>query len=254
MLLANHPALSTLALHTLPPGMGGGVSPEKSLTLRYPQVAGCDARALEVVNSGHPSPLPSCTPLPPPLPQTGPSATSSRKSSQWLQVEPSASSSQLCNSSRTAAPTLMKFPQSWGKSSVSVPSTALHLGAGHRTRRMKLQEKLPRPHQARSGLGCSAGASHPQGPSGGWCDKATALTSRDPGDKNLGDRCQLCELEAQLFEGKARASVKTLELAWQMLREGGIWGQSSNRCQLISGRAFIKGLPVPPRNLPSAMP
>lgn len=61
VLLANHPALSTPGTHTPPGGGGGRGVLRKSLTLRYPQVAGCEARALEAVNSGHPFPLPSCT-------------------------------------------------------------------------------------------------------------------------------------------------------------------------------------------------
>ena len=111
--------------------------------------------------------------------QTGPSATSSRKSSQWLQVEPSASSSQLLQFQlHRCSHSDEEFLQSWGQSPVSVPSTALHLGAGHRTRRMKLQEKLSlgltRPEVAWAAV---LGHHTLRGPSGGWCDKATALTS-----------------------------------------------------------------------------
>lgn len=125
----------------------------------------------------------------------------------------SASSSQLCNSSCTAAPTLMKFLQGLGKSSVSVPSTALHLGAGHRTpARMKLQEKLPRPPPGQKWPGLQCWSITPSGAIWWlvWLKPQPLTLSIDPGDKNLGERCQLCELEeAQLFE-RHRASVKTL--------------------------------------------
>lgn len=59
-----------------------------------------------------------------------------------------------------------------------MPSTALHLGAGHHTSRMKLQEELSlgptRPEVAWAAV---LGHHTLRGPPGGWCDKATALTS-----------------------------------------------------------------------------